>query len=104
MSGLIIWQLLGSFTNVFLLTRVTQYFLKFTKLSGKKRAYITFILISSIDFVGLVIFTGSIRDGISALLFFYMPFLVMWLLKDLFEASRKEKEMDEQAQETEPIE
>ena len=99
MSGLIVWQLIGSFTNVFLLTRVTQYFLRMTKLSGKKRAYITFFLIASIDLVGLVLFFGGPRMGVHVWLFYYLPFLVMWLLKDLMEASRKEKEEEAQTQE-----
>ena len=30
--------------------------------------------------------------GLHVWLFYYLPFLVMWLLKDLIEASRKEKE------------
>ena len=98
MSGLIVWQLIGSFTNVFLLTRVAQYFLRMTKLPGKKRAYIVFFLIASIDLVGLVLFFGGLRMGLHVWLFYYLPFLVMWLLKDLIEASRKEKE-EAQAQE-----
>ena len=92
MSGLIVWQLIGSFTNVFLLTRVTQYFLKMTRMSGRKRAYVVFFLISSIDMIGLVVFFGGVRMGLHAFLLYYLPFLVMWLLKDLMEASRKEKE------------
>ncbi len=96
MIGQIIWPLLSGFTNAFLLTRVVQYFLKFTKLPGKTRAYITFFLISSIDLIGLVIYFGDIRNGLSALLFFYMPFLVMWLMKDLLEASRLEREKAEE--------
>ena len=92
MSGLIVWQLIGSFTNVFLLTRIAQYFLKRTRLSDRRRAYVVFFLIASIDLVGLVVFFGGIRTGLHVWLLYYLPFLVMWLLKDLFEASRKEKE------------
>ena len=92
MSGLIVWQLLGSFTNVFLLTRVAQYFLKMTRMRGKTRAYVVFLLVASIDLVGLVLFFGGMRMGLHVWLLYYLPFLVMWLLKDLMEASRKEKE------------
>ena len=92
MSGLIVWQLLGSFTNVFLLTRVAQYFLKMTRMRGKTRAYVVFFLVASIDLVGLVLFFGGMRIGLHVWLLYYLPFLVMWLLKDLMEASRKEKE------------
>lgn len=92
MSGLIVWQLIGSFTNVFLLTRIAQYFLKRSRLTDRKRAYVVFSLIASIDLIGLVLFFGGLRLGLHFWLFYYLPFLVMWLLKDLMEASRKEKE------------
>jgi 4-hydroxybenzoate polyprenyltransferase len=92
MSGLIVWQLIGSFTNVFLLTRATQYFLKRTRLGDRKRAYVVFILIGLLDLIGLILFFGGLRMGLHTWLFYYAPFLVMWLIKDLMEASRKEKE------------
>ena len=92
MSNLIIWQLIGSFTNVFLLTRTAQYFLKRTKLEDRKRAYVVFFIVASIDLIGLVMFFGGPRMGLHVWLFYYLPFLVMWLLKDLMEASRKGKE------------
>ena len=100
MSGLIIWQLIGSFTNVFLLTRTLDYFLKRTRVADRKRAYIVFFTIALIDLAGLVLFFGGLRVGLHVWLFYYLPFLVMWLLKDLMEASRKEKKED-QAVETE---
>ena len=93
MSGLIVWQLIGSFTNVFLLTRTANYFLKrLSGLSDKKRAYTVFFLIALIDLIGLVLFFDGLRMGLHVWGFYYLPFLVMWLLKDLMEASRKEKE------------
>ena len=92
MSNLIIWQLIGSFTNVFLLTRTVQYFLRRTRLGDRKRAYVVFILIASIDLIGLEMFFGGPRMGLHVWLFYYLPFLVMWLLKDLMEASRKKEE------------
>ena len=92
MSGLIVWQLIGSFTNVFLLTRTANYFLKrFSRLADRKRAYVVFFLIALIDLIGLVLFFGGLLSGLHFWLFYYLPFLVMWLLKDLMEASRKEK-------------
>ncbi len=90
----ILWSLIGSFTNVFILTRLAQYFFKrFTKVDDRKRAYITFLIVGVIDLIGLVVaFRGTgILSGIYYWLFFYLPFLVMWLLKDLMEASRNKK-------------
>lgn len=98
MSGLIIWQLIGSFTNVFLLTRTAQYFLKRSRLDDKKRAYVVFALIGLIDLVGLIMFFDGLRMGFHVWLFYYLPFLVMWLLKDLMEASKKEREKAESAE------
>ena len=92
MSGLIVWQLIGSFTNVFLLTRTADYFLKRTRLTDRKRAYVVFFFIALLDLVGLVLFFGGLRIGLHVWLMYYMPFLVMWLLKDLMEASKKKKE------------
>ena len=92
MSGLIVWQLIGSFTNVFILTRTAHYFLKRTRMTDRKRAYVVFFLVASLDLIGLVLFFGGLRIGLHVWLLYYLPFLVMWLLKDLIEASRKEKE------------
>ncbi|MGB2691586.1 MAG: hypothetical protein WBB48_03325 [Thermodesulfobacteriota bacterium] len=93
----ILWSLIGSFTNVFILTRLAQYFFKrFTKINGRKRAYITFFLVGLIDLIGLVIAFNDkgILSGLYYWLFFFLPFLVMWLLKDLMEASRKNKQQE----------
>ena len=92
----ILWSLVGSFTNVFLLTRAFQYLLKKTKLEDRKRAFLVFFIVAVLDLIGLFI---AFRDkGISSALyywlFFFLPFLVMWLLKDLLEASRKRKERE----------
>ena len=92
MSNLIIWQLIVSFTNVFLLTRAVQYFLKKTSLEDRKRAYVVFISIGLLDLIGLIMVFNGLRMGIYTWLLYYAPFLVMWLLKDLMEASRKKEE------------
>ncbi len=90
----VLWSLIGSFTNVFILTRIAQYFFKrFTKVEDRRRAYMTFLIVGVIDLIGLVIAfrDKGILSGIYYWLFFFLPFLIMWLLKDLMEASRNRK-------------
>ncbi len=88
----ILWSLIGSFTNVFILTRILQYFLKRTKLEDRRRAYLVFFIVAAIDLIGLYFFFGNIPLALHGWLFYYVPFLVMWLMKDLMEASRKKRE------------
>lgn len=95
----ILWSLIGSFTNVFILTRVLQYLFKRTNLEDKKRAYLVFFIVASIDIIGLYFFFHDIRLALHGWLFYYLPFLVMWLLKDLMEASRKKREQEASAKE-----
>jgi len=90
----ILWSLVGSFTNVFLLTRVFQYLLKKTNLEDRKRAYLVFLIVAVIDLIGLYFFLKEVRLALQGWLFYYLPFLIMWLLKDLLEASRKKKERE----------
>lgn len=90
----ILWSLISSFTSVLILTRVFQYILKRTKLEDRTRAYIVFFIVASIDLVGLYFYFGDIAMALQGWLFYYLPFLVMWLLKDLMEASRKKKEQE----------
>lgn len=89
----VLWTLIGSFTNVLILTRLLQYLLKRFKLEDRKRAYIVFFVVAIIDLIGLVIAfrEKSLTSGLYYWLFFYLPFLIMWLLKDLMEASRNQK-------------
>jgi len=98
MDGLIIWQLLDAFLKMLVLTRVAQYLLRKTSLTARKRAYTVFFSITVITFIGLFLTFKVIQLTFSIWLFYYVPFLVMWLLKDLMDASRKEKE---EAQEVE---
>jgi len=95
----ILWSLIGSFTNVFILTRVAQYLLKRTSLEDRRRAFVVFFIVASIDLIGLYYFFKDVRIGLHAWLFYYVPFLVMWLLKDLMEASRKKRQPEASAEE-----
>jgi hypothetical protein len=90
----ILWSLIRSFTNVFILTRVLQYLLKRTNLEDRKRAFIVFFIVASIDLIGLYFFFNDIPLALHGWLFYYVPFLIMWLLKDLMEASRKKRERE----------
>ncbi len=88
----ILWSLIGSFTNVFILTRIAQYFLKRMKVEDRKRAFLTFFIVSALDLIGLYLFfKQDIALALHGWLFYYLPFLIMWLLKDLMEASRNRK-------------
>lgn len=91
----VLWSLIGSFTNVFILTRIMQYFLKrFSRVEDRKRAFIVFITIAVIDLIGLFFFLQDVQLALQGWLFYYLPFLIMWLLKDLMEASRKKKQQE----------
>jgi len=90
----ILWSLIGSFTNVFILTRVLQYLLKRTNLEDRKRAFLVFFIVALIDLIGLYFFFKEIPLALHGWLFYYLPFLVMWLFKDLLEASRKKKQQE----------
>ena len=90
----ILWLLIQSFTSVFILTRVLQYFFKRMSLEDRRRAYLVFLIVASIDIIGLYFFFHDIRLALHGWLFYYVPFLIMWLLKDLMEASRKKRQQE----------
>lgn len=90
----IMWSLVSSFTSVFILTRLLQYILKRTNLEDRRRAYIVFFVVSIFDLVGLYFYFHSMTLAIQGFLFYYLPFLVMWLFKDLLEASRLKKQRE----------
>ncbi len=98
MNSLIIWTLAGAFINVTVLTRVAQYLLRKTSLRDKKRAIVVFIIVGIIDLLGLTLFFKSVSVGIQFMIFYYLPFLLMWLLKDFMEASRKKAPRDARPQ------
>ncbi len=90
----ILWSLIGSFTNVFILTRVLQYLFKRTNLEDRKRAFLVFFIVAAVDLIGLFFYFGGAILALQGWLFYYLPFLVMWLLKDLMEVSRKKKQQE----------
>jgi len=94
MDTAILWSLISSFTSVFILTRLLQYLLKRTNLEDRKRAYLVFFIVSVFDLVGLYFYFNGITLALQGFLFYYLPFLVMWLFKDLLEASRKKKQQE----------
>jgi len=98
----ILWSLISSFTSVLVLTRILQYLLKRTNLEDRMRAYVVFFVVAVFDLIGLYFYFGSIALALQGWLFYYLPFLVMWLFKDLMEASRKKKQ-EEAAQEEQSV-
>ncbi|MFA9407900.1 MAG: hypothetical protein ACERKJ_03590 [Candidatus Dadabacteria bacterium] len=98
----ILWSLISSFTSVFVLTRILQYLLKRTNLEDRTRAYVVFFVVAVFDLIGLYFYFDGITLALQGWLFYYLPFLVMWLFKDLMEASRKKKQ-EEAAQEEQSV-
>ena len=90
----ILWSLVSSFTSVFILTRLLQYLLKRTNLEDRKSAYVVFFIVAVFDLIGLYFYFSNITLALQGWLFYYLPFLVMWLMKDLMEASRKKREQE----------
>ena len=71
----ILWSLIGSFTNVFILTRIAQYFLKRFKVEDRKRAFLTFFIVAALDLIGLYLFfKQDIAIALHGWLFYYLPF------------------------------
>jgi len=91
MDTAILWSLISSFTSVLILTRLLQFLLKRTNLEDRNRAYLVFFIVCIFDIVGLYFYFASIGLALQGFLFYYLPFLVMWLFKDLLEASRMKK-------------
>ncbi len=94
MDTTILWSLISSFTSVFILTRLLQYILKRTNIEDRKRAYVVFLIVSVFDLVGLYFYFNGITLALQGFLFYYLPFLVMWLFKDLLEVSRMKKQKE----------
>ncbi len=81
-------SLLGAFINVTILTRAAHWLLKRRVSDDRRRSIIVF---GSVTLLDSVIWTIN-KDLLSALqimLFYYVPFLILWLLTDIFRARRK---------------
>ena len=84
-----------AFINVAIFTRIANFGFERVGLPPRPRAIAVFMFITFFEFVALVFLIRDFRTALQTLLFYYMPFIVMWLMKDLLEASRKERERTE---------
>ncbi|NIR16497.1 MAG: hypothetical protein GWN86_22265 [Desulfobacterales bacterium] len=66
-------------------------------MDDRKRAFVVFFIVAALDLIGLFLFFKEITLALHGWLFYYLPFLIMWLLKDLMEASRKKKRLQAEA-------
>jgi len=89
-----IQSLIGAFINVIVLTRGLQYLLKKRIKDARKRAYIVFISVTVFDSLVLMISQKSL-SALQVMLLYYGPFLVMWLMVDLLNASKENRKQDQ---------
>jgi len=87
-------SLIGAFINVIVLTRGLQYLLKKRMKDARKRAYIVFISVTVFDSLVLMISQKSL-SALQVMLLYYGPFLVMWLMVDLLNASKENRKQDQ---------
>lgn len=88
MDTLMLWRLAGAFINVTILSRGAHLLLRRWIPDPFKRAYLILILVALLDFAGI---WALYRDPVTALyimLFYYIPLLMLWFLKDILDASR----------------
>ena len=91
MPKAMIWSLIGAFINVTVLSRVGQWLLKKRISNDYRRAFLVFGIVALIDFARLWFLYDDILVALHTMLFYFLPFLVMWLLKDILDASRKRR-------------
>lgn len=81
-------SLLGAFINVTILTRGAHWLLKKGVSDDRKRSIIVFGSVTLLDFVIWMINKGFL-SALQIMLFYYVPFLILWLLTDILRARRK---------------
>jgi len=88
MNTPMLWKLVGAFINVTLLSRGAHLVLRRWIGDPFKRAYIVLIIVAVLDFAGIWAMYRNIVTSFYITLFYYVPLLVMWFLKDILDASR----------------
>jgi hypothetical protein len=88
MDTLMFWRLAGAFINVTLLSRGANLLLRRWIKDPYKRAYLVLISVALLDFAGLWALYRDPAASFYIILFYYLPFLLIWFLKDILEASR----------------
>jgi hypothetical protein len=88
MDALMFWRLAGAFINITILSRGANLVLKRWVTDPFKRAYIVLGLVALLDFAGIWALYRDPATSFYVTLFYYLPFLLMWFLKDILDASR----------------
>lgn len=85
------WRLIGAFINVTILSRVAQWIFKRWVPNPYKRAALVFVVVVGIDLLGMWSLYNDFLTGAYVVLFYYVPLLLMWLLKDIIDETRKKR-------------
>lgn len=88
------WRLVGAFINVTILTRIARWVLKRWIPGPYKRTVLVFVIVLLIDFVGMWSLYEDVLTSSYIMLFYYVPFLLMWSLKDVLDASREKRKAE----------
>jgi hypothetical protein len=81
-------SLLGAFINVTILTRGAHWLLKRRVSDDLKRSIIIFGSVTLLDFV-IWLINKDLLSAVQIMLFYYVPFLILWFLTDILRARRK---------------
>jgi hypothetical protein len=81
-------SLLGAFINVTILTRGAHWLLKKRLSDDHKRSIIVFGSVTLLDFVIWTI-NKDLLSALHIMLFYYVPFLILWLVTDILRARKK---------------
>ncbi|MCI0482442.1 MAG: hypothetical protein L0213_12760 [Candidatus Dadabacteria bacterium] len=88
MDTLMLWRLAGAFINVTILSRGAHLLLRRWIPAPFKRAYLVLILVALLDFAGIWALYRDLATSFYIALFYYLPLLMLWFLKDILDASR----------------
>ena len=88
MNTPVLWRLVGAFINVTLLSRGAHLLLRRWIADPYRRAYIVLISVAVLDFAGIWSMYRDLAASFYITLFYYLPLLIMWFLKDILDASR----------------
>lgn len=80
-----IGSLFGAFVNVTVLTRGSDWILKRWVLDARKRAIFVFCLATTVE-ACIWLISRDLLPALQIMLFYYAPFLILWLLTDILRA------------------
>jgi hypothetical protein len=89
MDKAMMWRLVGAFINVTILSRAAHLILKRWVSDSYKRSYIVLFLVAVLDFAGVWALYRAPVTALYVMLFYYLPLLTMWFLKDILDAARE---------------